>query len=130
VLKTGAWFLAERGNLHVVAEVYPHAAYAYLWERSKGIRSHVWLFNCAATVAEDDTFTDEDEVPPEMAAENIDEGIYLVPDSIDDISCIYNIADSGWDFYWAGRKMAALSEATNPGSSAFVRKGNGLASVM
>ena len=128
LLKTGAWRVAEGFDVYVIVEVYPHAAYAYLWAKSGGIRSHVWLFNCEAegTASEE---RQDDAVPPEMPANNIRDTAD-VPLSIDDISCVFNVIASTWDLYWAGHKMAVLSEKERPGRSALVKVSNELANTL
>lgn len=125
MLALGEWRLASRGDLHLVIEVLEHAAFAYLWSSSNGIRSHVWLFNRDTNLPVGDQR--EDGVPPRMPADNIVNERYVVPGSINDIACEVDEERGLWFLSWEGGLNAVLHQSSGPGASVFVAESCDLA---
>jgi hypothetical protein len=124
-LETGSWKVAESGPLNVIVDVLEHAAFAYVWDSTHGIRSHVWLFNCSAE--RDPDWVECENSPPEMPDENILRDHYAAPENISLIKCAKCTTTNDWILSWNDRDIAALSLDTTPGRSTFVKSPHGLA---
>ena len=126
LIEAGAWRVADHGNRYVVVEVGEHAAYAYLWDKTRGVLSHVWLFNRQSSESHGERLF-ELQSPPPMPRERIRHERYRVPVDINEISCEFDEQRKEWILAWLGVAVAVLPDSNGPGRSSFVNESSELA---